>query len=221
MNNSFVPLPLTNFVQRESTILALCRGKRVLHLGCVGWTDLPIEQKVELANASFHASVSLVCDCTGIDIDAVTIRELQERGVFTNVEVGDAEMLTGAMEYDVIVAGDIIEHLSNPGLMLEGAKALLKPGGMLVMSTPNAFGLPAYLRMLSGRFCEGAQHVLNFNWQTLQQLLVRHGWQTVAVHGCYQQSADQKALFPVVSLPFRVFPELAGTILIIAEVNRP
>ena len=221
MNCTFPALPVTTFVQRESTILALCTGKRVLHLGCVGWTDLAVEQKLELANAGFHASLSAVCDCTGIDIDAATVRQLQERGVFKNVLVGDAEHLAGDAQYDLIVAGDLIEHLSNPGLMLEGARKILQPGGRLIISTPNAFGLPAYLRLLAGCYAEGAQHVLNFNWLTIQQLLARHGWRVTAIHGCYQRRAANSLWFPIVSLPFRLCPRPAGTLLLIAQAACP
>jgi len=211
------PLPLTGYIQREKTILDLCKGKRVLHLGCIGWTDLPVEMKMELANASFHATLSKVCDCTGIDIDAVGIRELHERSLFKNVEFGNAEHLEGEPVYDLIVAGDIIEHLSNPGLMLESAKKVLKPGGSFIISTPNLFALPAYLRMLTGRYHEGAQHTFMFNSILIQQLLERHGWHVAAAHACYQSRSESSPLFPLFSSVFRLFPKLAGTMLIVAD----
>jgi 2-polyprenyl-3-methyl-5-hydroxy-6-metoxy-1,4-benzoquinol methylase len=210
-------LQVEHYVEREESIIELCRGKRVLHLGCVGWTDLPSTDKVQLAGASFHQSLSEVCDCTGVDIDGATIEELQRAGLFHNVVTGDAESLTGAAEYDVVVAGDIIEHLSNPGSMLDGALKVAKSGGMLIVSTPNAFGLPAFARLLAGRFREGAQHVLNFNYLTLQQLLHRHGWKPLCIHGCYQKAARQRKAFGLTSVPLRILPRFAGTLLVAAE----
>lgn len=211
------PLQVEHYVEREKSIIELCRGKKVLHLGCVGWTDLPGADKVRLAAASFHHALSEVCDCTGVDIDSATVEELHKAGMFRNVVTGDAERLAGAAEYDVVVAGDIIEHLSNPGSMLDGALKVAKPRGMLVVSTPNAFGLPAFVRLLAGRFREGAQHVLNFNYLTLQQILQRHGWKPLSVRGCYQRAARQRLMFGAASLPLRVFPGLAGTLLAVAS----
>lgn len=211
------PLQVGHYVEREKSILELCRGKKVLHLGCVGWTDLPSADKVRLADASFHQALSEVCDCTGVDSDRATVEELHKAGIFRNVVTGDAERLTGRAEYDVVVAGDIIEHLSNPGSMLDGALKLTKSGGMLIVSAPNAFGLPAFVRMLTGRFREGAQHVLNFNYLTLQQILQRHGWEPVSVRGCYQRVARKHLMFGLASLPLRVSPALAGTLLVVAE----
>jgi len=211
------PLQVEHFVEREKAILELCRGKKVLHLGCVGWTDLPRADKVQLAAASFHHALSEVCSCTGLDIDSATVEELHEAGMFLNVVTGDAERLTGGAKYDVVVAGDIIEHLSNPGSMLDGALKVAKSGGMLIVSTPNAFGLPAFARLLAGRFREGAQHVLNFNYLTLQQLLLRHGWRPTSVRGCYQRVTRQRLMFGISSLPLRALPKIAGTLLMVAE----
>ena len=214
---AYQPLQVKRYVEREKSILDLCRGKKVLHLGCVGWTDLPRADKVRMAAASFHASLSEVCDCTGVDIDRATIEALHKAGMFLNVVVGDAERLTGDTEYDAVVAGDIIEHLSNPGFMLDGALKAAKSGGILIVSTPNAFSLPAFSRLLLGRFREGAQHVLNFNYLTLQQLMLRHGWKPISIRGCYQHLAQHHLLFALGSIPLRFMPSLAGTLLAVAE----
>ncbi len=215
MSHNF-PLQVHQFVEREQAVLEMCTGKKVLHLGCVGWTDLPSAEKMKMAAASFHQALSAICDCTGLDIDGETIEELQKAGLFKNVVTGDAERLTGEAEYDVVVAGDIIEHLSNPGSMLDGALKVAKSGGMLIVSTPNAFSLPALVRLLSGRFREGAQHVLNFNYLTLQQLLSRHGWKPVDIRGCYQKVTRRGKMFGYASLPLRLLPRLAGTLLVVA-----
>ena len=53
--------------------------------------------------------------------------------------------------YDVVVMGEVIEHLyASPILVLEFIKSLIKPGGMLVLQTPNAARLRNRLRLLLG-----------------------------------------------------------------------
>ena len=73
-----------------------------------------------------------------------------------NVE--DIERIPGA-PFDVIVAGDILEHMDGPGKALGNLRRFLEPTGHLVVSVPNAFGLPNYLRFLAGRFIDSPEHV--------------------------------------------------------------
>lgn len=47
--------------------------------------------------------------------------------------------------FDTIVAGEIIEHILNPIQFLENCNVLLKQGGKLVLTTPNATSL-VYLK---------------------------------------------------------------------------
>lgn len=39
--------------------------------------------------------------------------------------------------FDVVYSGEVIEHLYNPDLLLEECGRVLKPGGLLVLTTPN------------------------------------------------------------------------------------
>ena len=217
---------IQKYVERESWLVDRCRGKRVLHLGCVGFTDCPVPEKVRLAGHTLHQKLSAVCDCVGIDLDRTTVEQLQQAGVFRNVRVGDAERLEEFVDvllpFDLVVAGDIIEHLSNPGRMLDGARKLLKPDGSLMVSTPNSFGLPAFLRHLFGTFREGQQHVLCFNYITLAQMLERHGYQVTEAHTCHQQTArgSHPLAFKLGIVLFRMFPRFGGTLQFVAQVGQ-
>lgn len=215
---------LQSYVERDQWLVERCRGKRVLHLGCVGFTDCPTSEKVRLAQQTLHHQLSQVADCVGIDLDREAVEELQAAGLFNNVLVGDVQRLgefAGRLDpFDLVVAGDIIEHVSNPGAMLDGVRAFLKPDGRLIVSTPNAFGLVAQLRHLRGRIQEGAQHVLSFNLITLTQLLHRHGYVVVAAHTCHQRHAATMPswLFRAGRAFFRAFPKYGGTLLVEAKL---
>lgn len=220
-------MKLASYINREDRILNLCRNRRVLHLGCVGFTDSTTQEKVGLARESLHASVSAISTCEGVDLDEAAVRFFRDNGIFDNVRCGDVEELAkiypSGAEFDVVLAGDIIEHLSNPGRMLDGVRILLAQDGVLVISTPNAFGLPAYLRFLTGRFREGMQHVLCFNPVTLSQLLERHGFEVISADACYQRRAKKSAgpLFGLFAGFLSKFPQLGGTLLFVCKVRRP
>lgn len=93
---------------------------------------------------------------------------------WTNIIVGDVEQLQNLPfngTADLVVAGDIIEHLSNPGLMLAGLRRFCRPDSLLLLKTPNSFGLPNSVRFVLRRFREGKQHVVTFNQWNIEQLL--------------------------------------------------
>lgn len=73
--------------------------------------------------------------------------------------------------YDAVVLGEVIEHLSTaPGRVLTYLRSLLRPGGVLLIQTPNAAALHKRLLLLLGRqpyhrLCEdrgGGLHVREY-----------------------------------------------------------
>jgi 2-polyprenyl-3-methyl-5-hydroxy-6-metoxy-1,4-benzoquinol methylase len=218
---------IERYVNRDDEILNMVGGRKVLHLGCVGFTDCSGAEKVAMAGDSLHASITnAAAECVGVDLDEETIEELQKHDVFTNVVKGDVERMeelpAEISSFELIVAGDIIEHLSNPGLMLDGVRERLAPDGRLIVSTPNAFGIAGWMRFLTGRFREGAQHVLCFNPITLAQLLERHGYEVEAASSCYQSRAETNygILFRLLRFLLERFPRFGGTLLYVAVPRR-
>ncbi len=49
-----------------------------------------------------------------------------------------ADDIPGKLRFDVIVVSDVIEHISNPGHLLDGLLALLADGGILIITTGDA-----------------------------------------------------------------------------------
>jgi O-antigen biosynthesis protein len=71
------------------------------------------------------------------------------------VYVGDIETMELPLEpasFDAIVCGDLIEHLRDPQAVLSRLRPLLKPGGRLVLSTPNIANWAMRVGLLFGRF---------------------------------------------------------------------
>lgn len=208
---------------KEELLRTFCAGKRVLHLGAVGGVGESLQEKVAHGTDSVHAFLSDLSDCVGIDTDEEAIGALAEAGVFTNIVVAD--VTTVAREdiplqaIDVIVAGDIIEHLSSPGAMLDNLRRLADAHTQLIVTTPNALGLPAYVRYVLGKPIEGSDHVVSFNVYTLRNLLTRHQWEPVTVSSCYQLRASAMTgavLFRLGKWFFTTQPRFGGTLFVVA-----
>lgn len=60
-------VPFRGFVMREEFILEHCRGKRVLHLGCIGFQDFPVEVRAQLFKSHLHCKLMRCCNVVGVD----------------------------------------------------------------------------------------------------------------------------------------------------------
>ncbi len=56
------------------------------------------------------------------------------------------------MRYDCIVCADVLEHLKTPERVLTQCKELLKPGGRLIVSVPNAGYCGLVAELMQGEF---------------------------------------------------------------------
>ena len=211
------------YYDKEARIIDLARNKQILHLGCVGFTDLKTSERVKLAKESLHFTLTEVASTTGIDNSRDAIDYLLEHGVFQNIVYGNVEKLHDvniAETFNVIVAGDIIEHLSNPGLMLEGIKRFCHDSSSIIITTPHSFGVLNFFRFIFNKFLEGKEHVMTFNISNIHNLLARHGYIIDSVDTCYQKYAIKKAFFHIGNLFFELFPKLGGTLFIVAKPGR-
>lgn len=92
---------------------------------------------------------------SGFEINEETAREARKR--LARVEVGDLETsdlveLFGRASFDVVIFGDVLEHLRDPLPVLRQARGLLAPGGSVLISTPNVAHGDIRLALLAGRF---------------------------------------------------------------------
>jgi SAM-dependent methyltransferase len=176
-----VPAPETGLVQRLEFLAEICRNRSVLHLGCTNW---PYTRTMLEAGSLLHLRLGGIArDLWGLDSDPEGLRALGEHGV-PNLVQGDAEALASCLldrTFDVVLGGEILEHLSNPGLFLRGARRFLAPQGRLVITTVNAycgFRFAQYFFRGRGGSTEPVHpdHVAYYSYRTLTHLLVREGY---------------------------------------------
>lgn len=89
------------------------------------------------------------CLVDGIDIDSDAIKEAQK---FCHAYVLDVSKEKIQGKYDIIILGDILEHLEHPLEILSSFKANLNDGGSIVISLPNIVNIYPRLKILFGNF---------------------------------------------------------------------
>jgi 2-polyprenyl-3-methyl-5-hydroxy-6-metoxy-1,4-benzoquinol methylase len=78
----------------------------------------------------------------GVDIDEDSIELAESTNRFTNLkfEAVPAEKLPYNESFDAIVCSEVLEHLTEPELVLDFAKERLKKNGILITTVPNGKG---------------------------------------------------------------------------------
>lgn len=140
-------------------------GKRLLDVGCGnGFLSLLLEQKGFVVTGIEHP--------LGFDERHPTI-------------VHDLELPLPPMPgpFDVIVIGDVLEHLRRPQELLEQLRPHLAPGGKILASLPNSGNIYFRLHILLGSFPEDDKglfdrtHLHFWMWKNWQGLFVRSGYE--------------------------------------------
>jgi len=212
-------LPKLKYVYEQQWLVERCVGKRVLHLGCAG--DATLRGGI---NASLHAQVHKVAkSLSGVELSESSLTELKTflpedmtNKYFTG-DVQDLESCGVVGRFDVILAGSIIEHLSNAGSMIRSARSFLEKGGIMLISTPHTWGVLEFLRVAMKKVeAVHPEHTCWYSIPTLSHLMARYGFVPVewATGYGWQQETVRWKLQKSIGIPvFKLLPHLGGSLL--------
>ena len=165
-------------LDRCAFLANIVRDKKVLDVGCV---EHSFENSVKKGSYWLHQRIAeTAASVLGIDYEEEEILRMRQAGY--NAACANAEDFDLHDRFDVVVAGELLEHLSNPGKFLACAYRHLHDDGRLVLSTPNANCMIYFLEnILLGREIDNHDHCCIYSPTTLARLLSRHGF-TVKEH---------------------------------------
>jgi 2-polyprenyl-3-methyl-5-hydroxy-6-metoxy-1,4-benzoquinol methylase len=159
-------------------------GQRILHVGCTNspctearWDDGMLLHKIICDHAN-----PMGCKIVGIDIDDSAISFLNERMTTEEILNVDAHKLSDHFsereKFDLIIAGDVIEHLPNPGNFLTSCRDALTVGGEIVITTVNAYSIVRFLKALLFHEAVHHEHCSYYSHKTLDRLFSMCGLST-------------------------------------------
>jgi 2-polyprenyl-3-methyl-5-hydroxy-6-metoxy-1,4-benzoquinol methylase len=130
------------------------------------------------------------CTVTGIELDLEAARQAEE--YCERVIVGDVETLDVYEElaeesFDVIVFGDVLEHLKDPSRTLLRLRSFLRSGGYVVASIPNVAHGSVRLALMQGKFqyrplgLLDDTHLRFFTRESVEQLFNDAGFEITAL----------------------------------------
>lgn len=154
---------------RVTHLRQLATSKRVLDIGVVEHDAIS-----EQSDRWLHRHlVEVAASCRGVDVLEDGVAALRDKGY--DVVCHDVIASPLPERFDLIVAGDVIEHVGNPEGLMRAAREMLAPGGRFVLTTPNPYMLHRVVHHLRGRFPDSVDHVLLLSPSNLAELGERVG----------------------------------------------
>jgi 2-polyprenyl-3-methyl-5-hydroxy-6-metoxy-1,4-benzoquinol methylase len=144
-------------------------NRRVLDLGCAVGHKRPNWMHQMIQQSALYLK--------GLDIDCEAVAQIREKGF--NVVCGDAQNFELDEKFDLIHAGELIEHLDDLRGFLSSCKKHLTPNGLLLITTPNAMRFANMVYTILGGLEVNKQHICWFCDKTITTLLNRNGFDVV------------------------------------------
>jgi len=170
------------------------QGATALEIGCATG---------ETCNAASKGGARV----TGCDLSSDAIHIARHRYPHIEFCAAPADQLPFSDEsFDAVLAFELIEHLSSPSAFVREVHRVLRPGGVLALTTPNVeYGRRVGWHQWTG-FLTSFEHLYFFNLESLRRILSRRG---MSVVGVYSQGegriADTKARLKSVLRRLRLF----------------
>jgi 2-polyprenyl-3-methyl-5-hydroxy-6-metoxy-1,4-benzoquinol methylase len=189
-------------------------------------------------------SKKLQCrDVYGVDIDEDRILLASKRGIITiKADLSKERLPLAENSIDIVTALEVIEHLVNPDNMLQETYKILKPGGYLIITTPNLASYINRIRLLFGfqptysevsayfdvsKICskgtkligmpKPAGHLRLFTLRTLKCLLEIYGFEIVKMKASTSTFAIPNYIRIMDELVGRISPSLGRILIIVAR----
>jgi SAM-dependent methyltransferase len=168
----------------RALLLEHAGGARVLDVGCGA------------ANGYAPEVAAVAASYLGVDVSERAVALARERGLEAQVVEDAAQLPFGDASFDVAVCVEVLEHLFRPDDAVAEIRRVLRPGGRLVASAPNAAYWRLRLFALRGTWHPHGDelaleqpwrdpHIRFFTCATMERMLRSVGFRDVVVgaHG--------------------------------------
>lgn len=125
----------------------------------------------------------------GVDISEVAVAFARERGINAHVANVEDGLPFADDAFDIVVAGEVLEHVVRTDFLLHEVNRVLRPGGHFIVTCPNVNNITSLAMMVLLDFPPYASaryrspHVRDFTARTLKMALGNHGFEARRIFG--------------------------------------
>lgn len=172
----------------------LCEARRMKHMTM---DELPPGKLLDVGCGGgrfMHRMARKGWEAEGIDFDEKATQKITRRYGLKTYTGDLLACRLPAASYDAITLSHAIEHVPDPAAVLTECLRLLKPGGRLVITTPNIEGIAAAMFGPHWRGWEPPRHLHLFSTSSLTKLLLKTGFEIAEVR---TSAADAAGIYRV------------------------
>jgi len=193
------PYPTLELGRREPYIFNLVRGKNVVDLGFVDVGHERLEK-----GGLLHLEIARLANVTfGVDIDDTYRHLFPPQSETYQLYFGDVEdpetfrpVRESGVAVDLVLAGEIMEHLNNPGLFLDAIRTVMGPGSKLIVTVPNGLRAINHGYTQKGMEWVHPDHNYWYSPTTIQNLLNKNGFHVDYLRGYTYGNETSQMLGP-------------------------
>jgi 2-polyprenyl-3-methyl-5-hydroxy-6-metoxy-1,4-benzoquinol methylase len=163
----------------------------VAHIGCA---DSPYTAELLAAGTLLHVRLVTSGTVVGFDVDEAAldlIRQALPGDRLVALDVAESVPDSERARYELVIAGEVLEHVGNADAFLSGCSALLAPGGRLCVTVPNACCPKLGVRALIGRESVHPDHRVYYGPRTLRRTLEGVGLEVSWMATCLPPDASR------------------------------
>lgn len=203
---------------RVDYLVGICRGKRVIHLGC---TDhIPVIKPKLKRGEWLHKRITDVAEeCLGVDIDEEAITYVRKLG-FNNILVGDVTKgkipEIASQKWDLIIVGEVLEHTNNPVNFLSSIKKNYTGIiDQMVVTVPNALNFQVVSHLKKGTEVINSDHRYWFSPYTIKKVFHEAGISNTRLSYCNRIMLNfwglvKRKIFSTKTYPFSYFQTIVA-----------
>jgi len=189
------------------------RNKNILDVGCYDGTFLSLMKN---RNNGFY----------GVEASDWGVEQARRKGINVQQYFFDDKTKLPYEDsfFNIVVAGEIIEHIYDTDFFLVEIRRILKPGGKLLISTPNIASLGRRLLLLFGKNpiielspneSDSSGHIRYFTFKTLEKMLEKKEFETISsASDCVNFSKNGKIKSALLA---KIYPALGASIICYAK----
>ncbi len=211
-------------MRRISIMLNFLKGKNIKKMLDIG----SVPEMTEMFAGTLH------CEALGINISEKVINSSKKKSGIRFMQ-GDIESAEINENFDLIVCGEIIEHISDVDAFIEKLKKMLDNGGYLLLTVPNLSSFFNKISILLGWQPRGINpsrkillnpftkydynwgHVSMFTFNAIKKFLNENGFEILKVGGTHGGHAGENKVKSFVRLLMSSFPPFSEQVVILAK----